>query len=84
MQRHWKQDIISWKSKRNHLKTNNQSGGCFMDIQKLARKEMSQLSAYVPGIRSQEAKEKYGLDKVIKRADNERDHYSALFFIREV
>lgn len=42
-----------------------------MDIQKLARKEMSQLSAYVPGIRSQEAKEKYGLDKVIKLASNE-------------
>ena len=42
-----------------------------MDFEKIARKEMSKMSTYVPGIRSQEVKEKYGLDRVVKLASNE-------------
>jgi|LGOV01.1.fsa_nt_gb histidinol-phosphate aminotransferase len=42
-----------------------------MDISKVVREEMSMMSAYVPGVRQQEVKEKYGLDEVIKLASNE-------------
>ncbi len=42
-----------------------------MNFEKIARKEISMMSTYVPGVREQEVKEKYGLDEIIKLASNE-------------
>ncbi len=42
-----------------------------MNYEKIARKEMGNMAAYIPGMRSQEAIEKYGLTHVVKLASNE-------------
>lgn len=42
-----------------------------MNISKLARKELNNMRAYVPGARIPETMEKYGLNRVVKLASNE-------------
>lgn len=42
-----------------------------MNIAELAREEMKQMRAYVPGARQDDVKEKYGIEHVVKLASNE-------------
>ncbi|WP_317855183.1 histidinol-phosphate transaminase [Chakrabartyella piscis] len=42
-----------------------------MDFSNIVRPEVGKMSAYVPGVRSQEVKERFGVENIIKLASNE-------------